>query len=46
MATIFGAGLLKGLLIIWAAVTGVTVVLLIYRSILGSHEDAQMFLGG
>ncbi len=45
MATIFGFGLLKGLIIIWAVVTGVTFVLLIYRSILGAHEDDQLFLG-
>ena len=41
----FGVGLIEGLLIIWAVVTGLWVALLIYRSTLGSHEDNQLNLG-
>jgi hypothetical protein len=33
------------LLVIWGALTGVLVVLLIYRSTLVMHEDDQLFLG-
>ena len=36
--------LLEGLLIVWAVVTGITVVLAIYRSTLGAHEEDQLFL--
>ena len=36
--------LLTWLLIIWGCVTGVMVVLLIYRSTLTMHEDDQLFL--
>jgi hypothetical protein len=40
-----GISLLKALLIAWAAVTSIMVVLLIYRSTLGAHEEEQLFLG-
>ena len=39
-----GVSLLKGLLIVWAAVTGIMVVLMIYRSTLGAHEEDRLFL--
>ena len=39
-----GISLLEGLLIIWAVVTGVMVVLVIYRSTLGSHEEDRIYL--
>ena len=35
---------MTALLIIWAAITAVLVVLLIYRSTLSMHEDDQLFL--
>jgi hypothetical protein len=44
METMFGMSLLKGLLIIWAVETSVVVLLLIYRSTLGAHEDDQLYL--
>ena len=40
----FDVSLLKGMLIIWAIVTGVMTVLLIYRSTLGAHEQDQLYL--
>ncbi len=36
--------LLQILLIVWAGITAVLVLLLIYRSIIGMHEDDQLFL--
>ena len=39
-----GSSLLKDLLIIWAAVTGIMVVLVIYRSTLTAHEEDRLFL--
>ncbi len=33
------------LLILWAGLTAVLIVLLIYRSTLAMHEDDQLFLG-
>jgi len=33
------------MLIVWGVLTGVLVVLLIYRSTLTMHEDEQLFLG-
>lgn len=41
----FGFTLLKSLLIIWSVITGIGLLLLIYRSTLGSHEENQLFLG-
>ena len=38
-------GLLRELLIVWAIVTSCMIVLLIYRSTLGAHEDNQLYLG-
>ena len=32
------------LLIVWAAITAVLIILLIYRSTLSMHEDDQLFL--
>lgn len=40
----FDISLLEGLLIIWAVVTGIVVVLLIYRSTLGSQGEDQLYL--
>jgi hypothetical protein len=37
--------MLTPLLILWAGLTVVLVVLLIYRSTLAMHEDDQLFLG-
>ena len=33
------------MLIVWGVLTGVLVILLIYRSTLTMHEDEQLFLG-
>jgi len=38
------AGLLGGMLIVWGILTGVLVLLLIYRSVMGLHEEDQLFL--
>ncbi len=35
---------LTSLLIIWGVLTGVLIILLIYRSTLAMHEDDQLFL--
>jgi uncharacterized membrane protein SpoIIM required for sporulation len=35
---------LTALLIVWAAITAVLIILLIYRSTLSIHEDDQLFL--
>ena len=40
----FDISLLEGLLIIWAVVTGIFVVLLIYRSTVGSQGEDQLYL--
>jgi hypothetical protein len=37
--------LMTNLLIVWAGLTVVLIVLLIYRSTLAMHEDDQLFLG-
>jgi hypothetical protein len=37
--------MLTPLLIVWAGLTVVLIVLLIYRSTLSMHEDDQLFLG-
>ncbi len=37
-------GLLGGLLTVWGVLTGVLVLLLIYRSVVGMHEEDQLFL--
>lgn len=42
--SLVGMTLLQGLGFAWFAVTGVLVVLLIYRSTLTMHEDDQLFL--
>ncbi len=39
-------GLLIYLLIAWALITGVLIILLIYRSILSGREEDQIFLDG
>lgn len=39
-----GIGLLGGLLIAWCAVTGVLVLVLIYRGVLSMREEDQLFL--
>jgi len=36
--------LMVGLLIVWAVITTILIVLLIYRSTLTMHEDDQLFL--
>lgn len=36
--------LMTGLFILWCAVTGVLIVLAIYRAVVGSREDDQVFL--
>ena len=36
--------LLTTLLVIWAAITVILILLVIYRAILGSHEEDQLFL--
>lgn len=41
---VLAVGLLGGLLILWCVVTGVLIVLLIYRSLLGMREEDQLFL--
>lgn len=38
-------GMMQILLIIWAVLTTVLVILIIYRSTLTMHEDDQLFLG-
>jgi len=38
-------GLLGGMLIVWAILTGVLTLLLIYRSVVGLHEGDQLLLG-
>ena len=38
------SGLLMYLLIAWALITGVLIILLIYRSILSGREEDQIFL--
>ncbi len=35
---------LVGLLVVWGVLTGVLIILLIYRSTLTMHEDDQLFL--
>ena len=40
----FDVSLLQGLPIVWAVVTGIMVVLLIYRGTLGAHEEGQLYL--
>jgi hypothetical protein len=37
-------GLLGGLLTVWGVLTGVLVLPLIYRSVVGMHEEDQLFL--
>lgn len=41
----FGLTLLQSLLTIWAVITGIGLLLLIYRSTLGAHEEGQIYLG-
>lgn len=41
---LLGVGLLGGLLIVWCALTGVLVLLLIYRGVLSLREEDQLFL--
>jgi hypothetical protein len=41
---VFDISLLEGLLIIWAVVTGIAMVLVIYRSTLGSQGEDQLYL--
>jgi len=40
----FGLSPLQAVLILWSVVTGVLVVLLIYRSMISMKEDDQLFL--
>jgi len=40
----FGYGPLIVLAVVWAVITAVFVVLMIYRSLIGMHEDDQLFL--
>jgi hypothetical protein len=40
----FAASSLTALLILWAAVTTVLVLLLVYRSVIGMKEEDQLFL--
>ncbi|MGH9482211.1 MAG: hypothetical protein ACRD1L_08970 [Terriglobales bacterium] len=39
-----GLSLLTGLLIAWAVVTSVLILLMIYRGIIGMHQEDQVFL--
>lgn len=39
-----GMSLIEGLLILWAIVSGTMMVLLTYRSTLGSHAEDQVYL--
>jgi membrane-associated PAP2 superfamily phosphatase len=41
---VFGADVLRVLWTLWGVLTGVLVLLLIYRSTLEMHEDDQLFL--
>jgi len=41
---VFAASSLTALLILWAAVTTVLVLLLVYRSVIGMKEEDQLFL--
>lgn len=41
---LLGVGLLGGLLLVWSALTGVLILLLIYRGLLSMREEDQLFL--
>jgi hypothetical protein len=40
----FGVPVIRWLLIVWGAITGIFVVLLIWRSLVGMREEDQIFL--
>jgi hypothetical protein len=36
---------LMPMLIVWSVITGILLCLMIYRTVLGNHEEDQLFLG-
>lgn len=42
--TLHGFSLLSGLMVIWTVFTSFLVILLIYRGVVGMHEDDQLYL--
>ena len=43
-AFLLAIGVLRGMLFLWAVLTGFLILLLIYRGVVGMHEDDQLIL--